>query len=75
MPLQVLSFMAAGLPALEIQLPGYVKYSSRSILILFSLLIGFSRIYLRVHYASDVIAGFCCGFAWLCLTIYLMEQN
>ncbi len=56
------------------KLPGYVKYTAGSILILFSLLIGFSRIYLRVHYASDVIAGFCCGFAWLCLTIYLMEK-
>lgn len=25
------------------------------------LLIGFSRIYLRVHYTSDVIAGYCMG--------------
>ena len=55
-------------------LPGYIKYIAGSILILFSFLIGFSRIYLRVHYTSDVIAGFCCGFAWLCLTIYLMEK-
>lgn len=45
-----------------------------SILILFSLLIGFSRVYLRVHYPTDVLAGFCIGFAWLLLTTYLMEK-
>lgn len=28
-------------------------------------LIGFSRIYLGVHYPSDVIAGFAAGFVWL----------
>ena len=55
-------------------LPRYVKYIAGIMLLLFSLLIGFSRIYLRLHYTSDVIAGFCCGFAWLCLTIYLMEK-
>jgi undecaprenyl-diphosphatase len=44
-------------------------------LITFSLLIGFSRIYLRVHYPSDVGAGFCIGFAWLILTIWLFERR
>ncbi len=35
------------------------------------LLIGFSRIYLGVHYASDVLAGFCVGLPWLwaCLAL------
>lgn len=34
-------------------------------------LIGFSRIYLGVHYASDVLAGFAAGWPWLwgCLTL------
>jgi undecaprenyl-diphosphatase len=50
------------------------KYIIGFILILFSIIIGFSRVYLRVHYPSDVVAGFCIGFAWLLLTIYLFER-
>lgn len=42
-------------------------------LILIAVLVGFSRIYLRLHYLSDVIAGFCIGLAWLSLSIWLME--
>ncbi|WP_121355982.1 phosphatase PAP2 family protein [Flavisolibacter nicotianae] len=55
-------------------IPKPFKYLICAILILFSLLIGFSRVYLRVHYPSDVVAGFCIGFAWLLLTIYLFER-
>ena len=55
-------------------IPKQYKYLAAVILILFSILIGFSRIYLRVHYASDVVAGFCVGFAWLSLTIWLLER-
>ena len=54
-------------------IPKIYKILLASIFILFSLLIGFSRIYLRVHYPSDVVAGFCIGFAWLSLCIWLME--
>lgn len=41
-------------------------------LILLILLISFSRIYLRVHYASDVIAGICVGFIWLTLSLWVI---
>ena len=38
------------------------------------LLIAFSRIYLRVHYASDVIAGIAVGFIWLVLSLNLIQR-
>ncbi len=56
------------------KIPKLYKYIIGTILILFSLLIGFSRIYLRVHYPSDVLAGICIGFAWLILTVWLFER-
>ena len=34
--------------------------------------IGISRIYLGVHYASDVVAGYAAGFMWLTLCISLL---
>ena len=37
------------------------------------LMIGFSRIYLRVHYASDVIAGFSLGIIWLILSLWILS--
>jgi undecaprenyl-diphosphatase len=52
------------------KLPLAVKYMIAAVLIFFSLLIGFSRIYLRMHYPSDVLGGICIGFAWLLLALY-----
>ncbi|TGE29628.1 phosphatase PAP2 family protein [Hymenobacter metallicola] len=38
------------------------------------LLIGLTRVYLRVHYASDVLAGFTAGLVWLLIAIPLLKQ-
>lgn len=38
------------------------------------LLIAFSRVYLRVHYASDVIAGIAVGFIWLVLSLNVIQR-
>ena len=49
------------------------KYIISAALILFSLIIGCSRIYLRMHYPSDVIGGFCVGAGWLAIAIGVLE--
>jgi len=47
------------------RLKGNKKYWIAALLGLLILLIGVSRIYVGVHYASDVIAGLCEGFVWI----------
>lgn len=37
------------------------------------ILIGFSRVYLRVHYASDVAAGFIIGLLWLLISLTVLK--
>jgi membrane-associated phospholipid phosphatase len=44
-------------------------------LLLLILFIGFSRIYLRMHYTTDVIAGYCMGFIWLMFCLWLTDKN
>lgn len=45
-----------------------------SFLIILILLIGFSRIYLRVHYTTDVIAGWSVGVLWLVTCLFFLEK-
>jgi len=50
------------------------KWTLISFLLVLILIIGFSRIYLRVHYTTDVIAGYCIGFLWLVLAVWLLNK-
>jgi len=50
------------------------KYLAAAILSLLVFMIGISRIYLGVHYASDVLGGFIIGLAWLVFYIRLAER-
>jgi len=36
--------------------------------------IGFSRVYLRVHYASDVVSGHLIGLGWLLTSLRVLEK-
>lgn len=44
------------------------------LLFLWVLLIGFSRIYLHVHYATDVLAGWAAGFIFLIISLLLLKK-
>jgi len=50
------------------------KWIFSILLVLFSIIIGISRIVLRYHYATDVLAGFCVGFAWVIFSLWLERR-
>ena len=50
-----------------------LKWSLVSLLTLLVLAIGFSRVYLGVHYLSDVLAGFAAGGFLLSVTVLCFE--
>lgn len=52
----------------------WVRWILIVLLLLLILIIGVSRIYLRVHYASDVLAGFAMGVIWLVVSIWIVRR-
>ena len=54
--------------------PDWLRYLLTVFLILLIVLIGYSRVYLRVHYASDVLAGFIIGLLWLLISLSVLNN-
>jgi membrane-associated phospholipid phosphatase len=44
-------------------------------LILFATTVGISRIVLKVHYPTDVIASFCMGIVWVSLSLWILQMK
>ena len=51
----------------------WLKLLATILLIALILWIGYSRVYLRVHYASDVAAGFIIGLLWLIISLTVLK--
>jgi undecaprenyl-diphosphatase len=51
-----------------------VRWIATIFFFLFACAIAFSRVYLHVHYASDVIAGFCLCIVWLGLSFWIIRK-
>ena len=54
--------------------PDWLRWTLAALLVIVVLLIGYSRVYLRVHYASDVISGFIIGFLWLLISLWVLNN-
>lgn len=51
-----------------------IRYGLSVLLLSLAMLIGISRIYLGVHYPSDVFAGFAAGFIWLSTSLIVLRR-
>lgn len=58
----------------ETRVSNVVKWLGTFALIIFAALIATSRVYLHVHYASDVVAGFCLSVLWLTICIFALQK-
>lgn len=45
-----------------------------TIFLMLILLVSFSRVYLRVHYTTDILAGVCFGFTWLIFSLWMVDR-
>ena len=51
-----------------------IKIPLMMLLSIIILLIGFSRLYLRVHYTTDVLAGYVMGLCWLSISFLISNK-
>ena len=50
------------------------KWLTSVLLLLLAITIGISRIVLKVHFPTDVVASFCLGIAWVIFSLWLLKK-
>jgi len=75
--LSAMTFLTLGALLSQLATDKRVRVYLMSLAIILTLAVGLSRIYLGVHYPSDVLAGWCIGSVWaaLCWTLGLRLQQ
>lgn len=71
----VLYGLAAIIYSREAGLSRSAKLSAAGAAVTLTLLMGISRLYFEVHYATDIIGGYAAGFAVLCLVMLLLQTS
>ncbi|MFP5078543.1 phosphatase PAP2 family protein [Rhizobium sp. YIM 134829] len=65
--LSAVTYLTIGLLLASVQTSRAARYYFVIVAILLTTIIGLSRVYLGVHYPTDVLGGWCAGAAWACL--------
>ena len=75
--LSAVTFLTLGALLTRVSPSRRAKLYFMSVAVILTLMVGMSRVYLGVHYPSDVVAGWCVGAAWalLCWAVALWLQR
>ncbi|MGU3404687.1 phosphatase PAP2 family protein [Methylobacterium brachiatum] len=75
--LATITFLTLGVLLTRVNADRRVKAYFMTLAVFLTIMVGLSRMYLGVHYPSDVLAGWCVGGAWavLCWTVALWLQR